>query len=439
MNSTLKTRAHVDAPLSDKALQHLFAQAKQVEACFLTKVALAATSGKDRQARRLLTHYLDSFYCRLAALREANAGCKLAKRLALHSLPREAKRLSLRLPCEEPAVVWNEWKESGGFRILFDFGPLNRARQLMVAKGLRAMHSHMLEAQYAIQGGRDACASALVARVEEGTTKFAMEVDVKNFFGSIEPARLRKEIGLPNRVIDCVVSADAYRMLDKTSCLNAALKRREGIPQGSLCSPLIAAIVISRVLRTCNLPCSVNYADNVCLLARSEDELRVQKTALIAALKSSPFGPLGVHLKPTVAQAEGIVFLGYHMRKTEYGIEVAPSDKAVMSIAIAMVKLAKKMRGQRIALKTVYRTICNRLNRWQQGYRIATIFKHSLWLERFADYISRKPIKNVAFQIIVDRYERWSIKLDRALCEREPLGLRNPILHERAFFDIPLD
>ena len=102
---------------------------------------------------------------------------------------------------------------------------------------------------------------------------------------------------------------------------------RQGIPQGSAVSPLVAEVVLAPVFTA--LPDGVrviNYADNFLILAPSEAETCSIIDALRSACKSLPAGPLRLAAKEPQPSSEEFDFLGYSLRVQEGSASIRPSN-----------------------------------------------------------------------------------------------------------------
>lgn len=402
--------------LTDRKCRDLLRLASRTERKYLAAIRKAVQRGEMRLARKIMERYFLSYHCKFVALYEANRSCKPPKRLMMAILARQAQRLSLRHRCSERAVVFEKIEASGKRRLLIDFGPLNRARQLMVMKGLRAFHAYILPDQYAVAEGRDACVQALTAKMQTEQSQFVSEVDIRDFFGSIDPERLRKEIGLSNKVIRCVVSISAYTLRYKHVAVSS-LKCLTGIPQGAVCSPLIAAVVVDRVVRSFGLDRVVNYADNICVVAKTERELQTRAQTLISALQGSRHGTLRVTKKDMHA-ATGIDFLGYRIRAEDNVVEIEPKEKCVIKVQERLIRTAKDIRRPGLRRRKVYAALKHQLDNWLAAFRLTNASGYSFMLRRMCEYLSQAKVKGKSANAIGASFDRWNEDLTRALSER---------------------
>jgi hypothetical protein len=122
---------------------------------------------------------------------------------------------------------------------------------------------------------------------------------------------------------------------------------RRGLPQGSAAASIVAEMLIAVPLKT--LP-SVgwvpSYADNMLIMAKSEEDAVSMSTALLSAFKAHSVGHLTPTLKSQSCPGQWVHFLGHCLRVDGQLVQIIPSAKNEA-------KFAKRMKA---GLKSVGNT-----------------------------------------------------------------------------------
>jgi hypothetical protein len=246
---------------------------------------------------------------------------------------------------EEPVSGYWKKKSSGkGHRFICKFGLENRALQYLVRDVLIAqleLHPN----QYATRGGVHAAIKHTKQALSDGYL-WAAELDIKDCYPSFDESKLPNLLPLPKEVTDNVIISKYLNLQgvgipqvgqvegpadddegDLVTLAASPAAARQGIPQGSAASDIIAEAMIAIVLKQVPSPgVIVAYADNILLLAKSESDVASMIEALGAALEAHPVGRLRPSVK-AFAPVEPIEFLGHLLRCTEGVVRIEPSPR----------------------------------------------------------------------------------------------------------------
>lgn len=251
----------------------------------------------------------------------------------------------------EPVRVDLTPKKSGGFRPIVKFGLKATALQAVLLDLLRAT-TKLPETEYAATGkGRNKAINLIVEKLNATGARHLVLADVQNFFPSITPEGLAGLTPLPNGV---VVSALTVRecavhlYLHKEPYVDDGVLKliRAGIPQGSLTSPYLAAMVMGQLTTgLLSEEAGTTYVDDLAIVANSEEEGQAIKHALQERLGALPIGPYAFK-RLEVVEIDGkskIDFLGYRFRLGADGkVRVTPTPRAIKEF---ISKLPAKLRN----------------------------------------------------------------------------------------------
>ncbi|MBX7501354.1 hypothetical protein K3181_07865 [Qipengyuania sp. YG27] len=176
-------------------------------------------------------------------------------------------------------------------RVIFKFDWIDRARQRLIARSLHPFANYH-PSQFMLRGrGRSAVCEYLRQEVPTLSADHVfVQVDVRNFFGSISPSWIEGRFRLSEATIrrqmhsgEMLILMDGKARAYLQGGENDERVRRV-LPQGSALSPLIAEMAMAEVLRglTDHLACAlvVTYSDNMGVFmpaaqaAAIEDHLR---------------------------------------------------------------------------------------------------------------------------------------------------------------------
>ncbi len=327
--------ASSDALLQDVCARHI-ARARRSAVKFRRRLKTAINVGDQHRYRGLMIQMMRSFDCKLAALVVANRRAKPTHRKTDAFLIAKAKDLNLWGCDREPVRAVAKRKVTGGHRLLMAFGLSNCAKQLLVKWVLEPwIRPRLLPCQHVLSGGRDAAVTACKHTIEKGGHKWVTEIDIKNCFGSISLEWLKSKLPIPGDVIEAVV-ASAHLNLSATSSIACALltKNRDGIPQGSAVSPLIAEYVVSCVLREAPTgACYESYVDNVFCFAVDVSGILQHRQSFELLFERHPAGSFSVRSTEPKRISAGFVALGYLVSSGRAAVKVSvPVDKISLMV-----------------------------------------------------------------------------------------------------------
>lgn len=186
------------SPRSDEEIMVEIRKAQKELAHFDDRLRSEIEAGKLHKAKHLAHVMMRSYPCRLAALYNANRKIKRRSwRLQIRQLPDAATRMDLWNPSNEPVLLLDKPKRNGGTREVSEFGPLNRAAHTLLKTILEpVIKPQLLASQHLLKGGRDKCVTAINNNIENGGHKWACEMDIRNFYPSINIEWMKNELSL---------------------------------------------------------------------------------------------------------------------------------------------------------------------------------------------------------------------------------------------------
>lgn len=315
VTSTVQRAEHLFGPdfagqINDHAERH--AQALKD----LRKAVLGDQRRKVREIQhRILTSLSSRLVCLIRSLKKADGFTPERSR-------ETAAGLNAWQDPGETVVAWLQPKTSGeGWRPICKFGPKRAALQTLCADILGARFG-VDPSDYQRKGqGADRASDRIVTLVEEKGFAFFVLFDVKDFFRSVQQTSLQKALGLPEAVIRNCLSVGPTvplsRAGDTTIANHEAFDRavRQGLPQGSRASNLVASLLLGPALRkVASADRIVTHGDDVAVAARDEDEGNAMKEALSEMLASHPAGPFCLKRCEVRHVGDGIDFLKYRHR-----------------------------------------------------------------------------------------------------------------------------
>jgi len=387
-------------------------------------VRSAHVAGKRKKVNHRIRRYLNSHHARLLATELARRAMKPHRRFPKALVPSIASSLDPWVgTAEEVRVNVIPKGDSGDYRVTTDFGPENRALQFLLLRLLRVMadrHPH----QFGTGNGGSHAAIKHVAQAMKDGSIWAVEIDIENCFpsfggdGVVDLLPLPKEVTksvlisrhlnlVPGNLLDLFGEepggvhhvphgAPHIPHVGPASDLGflgaeALAEARQGIPQGSAASPLVAEMLLALPLK--QLPkvgLVFGYLDNFLVMATGEDDAVSMAKALGCALQAHPAGPLRPKIKGIFHAGTPIDFLGYRLTAQHGAVMIEPSPakrqefEAELKAGLARIKggsLPPAVRTRKIQhLRTYIRC-------WTAAFRLwPGAEKHrDLWLAKVDD------------------------------------------------------
>lgn len=233
-------------------------------------------------------------------------------------------------PCVEPVYARAYEKDGANkdFRPILVFGPENKFRQTLVRNCLRSF-ARLHPGQFGMCGGPNAAWEEIETAYANGY-QHLVQLDVEACFRSICREQLHTCLKLPKEVTNNIVRAGNLNIIPSRKLLSflgydegpILLEEifqsedlqafRTGIPQGSIASPLCAAMLFKSVIEAMpNGVVVVNYADDFMIMCKDAEEATDARERLRSALKSHPAGMLTPGLDYQFGPHEPFSFLGY--------------------------------------------------------------------------------------------------------------------------------
>ncbi len=392
----------------------------------LNRIRAANLAGKRNKVKYLGGVYLNSYSAKLAAAELALRAMKPHRRPPKALVPSIASALDAWTGATEEVRVnfVPKGSDPDNRRIVMDFGPENRARQYLVLRLLRAiadLHPH----QFANRGRGTHAAIKHVAEAMKDGFAWAVEIDIENCFPSFDGDKVADLLPLPKEVTERVLLARHLNLvpgnlLDLLGCepggvhqgipygvphtphfgpagglgiLGAQIlaEARQGIPQGSAASPLLAEMLLASALR--QLPTGGEvfaYLDNFLVMAKSEQNAVSMTIALGSALKAHPAGPLRPKIKGRFRPGEPIEFLGHRLTAHHGTVTIEPSPlnqqkfEVTMKVGLARIKgnpFSPAVRARKI--RELRKYVCS----WASAFKLwpQAVIHQEQWLAKIAD------------------------------------------------------
>ncbi len=261
-------------------------------------------------------------------------------------------------------------KRSGGFRPIHSFGVADRVkqRQLLLAYGDRLPISGNL---YNVpkKGGRPAAIEEIMRLINSGA-RWAVVLDIKNFFGAVSRSWLMRTLPLPRAFIrSTIIQEDTSepegrymrdamgiaqtraRLIIKDDQIDAQditglyFKSQAGLPQGAATSSVIASYILSEALKIVELPNGVFliiYADDMLLLGANKVDVEMAIRTLSRSFVTYPGGPFELHEQKIRRVSDGFEFLGMCIKSRKGRAECHPSASALRRARLRILDAASE-------------------------------------------------------------------------------------------------
>jgi RNA-directed DNA polymerase len=313
----------------------------------LEQLARSVKAGKKKKIKHLFSKILNSSAAKLSALVRTIYYDPDAPQYTLMELLRRARSLFAYAPIDEAVSLGFKEKHSGELRPVINFGWKRRALQQLCADILKVLlPAYSFDFMEKGNGGADGAAEYLGAIIKEGNYDFVITVDIKNCFRSVNQTKVAQLMPWKVPVThNVVLIADDVTMRKELppggelalhpTVLEADIAARQGIPQGSLVSPLIMSrAVLGPLLNATPFAARVVlHGDDIAVPAKTEEEAKAIYNTLRSLLENEcPAGPLPIGFHKIWCVNEYVNFCKYKLRRTPkiFGAEIryCPSTRS---------------------------------------------------------------------------------------------------------------
>jgi hypothetical protein len=235
-------------------------------------------------------------------------------------------------------------KPDGRCRSISKYSPIDRARQIRV----RLAWGPMVTFDQSQAGVPGRGMHDLIARVPEavrsGRFRYAIEVDVADFFLSINSDILRRQWGIPASVVQQILTNERKAKRGQIHPGNNLARKHwkdihtratQSLPQGSLASPIFAYGLLQSVcndflVRHGREVQLFNYCDNFLILAPNRRAMQAAIESLTTMLLKHPAAEFSLNSRTGIRRlADGVDFLGYRIvkRPSQPIVRLSPATK----------------------------------------------------------------------------------------------------------------
>lgn len=270
-----------------------------------------------RKARTLMGSKSLSYWAALKILKDSYPNERVG--LSVETLAERARDFSI----SDDARIQLLAKSNGGHRAIVAFTLTDRVRQLVLQKSLGLLVEHHPN-QTGVQGKGTTHAVEMVRRfIRSGKFTFGLEIDISDFFGSIDCAWVARHYGISRRVAREVLSIEGKlerrqihtRDRHSEQYIDTHISRMPNLPQGASSSPIFAYGLLQSLMvdfERCHPEVAlVSNCDNFLLMAPSRQVMESARTTLIRMLAEHPAGTFMARATSPIRRlADGIEYLG---------------------------------------------------------------------------------------------------------------------------------
>lgn len=251
--------------------------------------------------------------------------------------------------CGEPVLAWMQPKSFGdGERPLCSFGPQRKSLHLLMVDVLGAKFPPA-NCDYMVQKRGGDLLATRAKCVIEGGKHWVFTADLTAFYRSVQHKQLKVLLGLPNEVIGnsllIPLSAPIHALSYNSPYTVFDGAVREGLPQGSGASGLVASMLLGTWLDH-NAPTGHVFlnGDDIMVIAGDKLELKAFEMSLLEYLANHPHGPFQLKHKEIVHAQTGFDFCKYRFKQDPFNnqVRLTPSNKSYFRAKLKFMKMAKE-------------------------------------------------------------------------------------------------
>lgn len=369
-----------------KQMIHKVTRARKQTDKKLTEYTTALKAGKKKDVRKIADQYMKSYSGRLAAVVDENHDRQEDQRYTLSKCHKLAAELKPHQPCEEKVWLSLKAKKNGGRRVIQKFGIRRRSAQRMV-RTLIQFRITPPEWQFTLQGVQKAIRE--VKGFDPGPDIWVARLDITDFYGSFTHGGLNELLWeIPNSITKNTLLGEGsnthyYHTYNfPTDVYTEAA--RQGVPQGSVVSPLIGALAVSEISwEPDDGVVLINYVDDFLILAPSKEKLEKATFALDSAVTHElPGGNFHLKHEQFGTFSEGVEFLGHHLFFEDGVMVIEPTPSAISRLHDNVQVMREKIE----AARKRYLKKGEGKQRYKFVSRLAELYSHMRgWRESFSE------------------------------------------------------
>lgn len=286
----------------------------------LNMFAAAHSQGSVRQQQAALRRLEQSSAAKLVAFILANGRGRNVRQMSWTKIKETSQHINPRKPSGEYIRAKSHEKSNGGRRDICSFGPISRGTQRFIEHVIISAVGHS-RYEHARKGrGREVAIRKTLHCIEtKGVWWFGL-LDVEDFFPSITREMVKDVLGfLPTSYIEAslFIHKDTeirHKCLNRDGNKSSEAAIRNGLPQGSLTSVLVASKVLEKHLDCLQARHAISHVDDLLIGGKTEAEVYAKIFALASSLEGHHSGSL--HLTGDVCKIgdHQMNYLGYRIR-----------------------------------------------------------------------------------------------------------------------------